>query len=205
MYCDVVSVFDDGMETQYSVSEDKTVNGKIKKIMYYVSFDKDTCQIVCSCHLFEFRGIICKHAVTVLFRNGVGLIHERYILRRWRRDISRLYTRVKVNYSGWDGKPGQKIYDQLCRAFARLADKVVGDKSRIKEITEWIEVQESKPCSSDSCIDTNIGEVQDGVSSAKIDIEDPKHVKRKGAPRKLRKKSALELTSKKSKVYFISK
>lgn len=41
--------------------------------------------ISCSCHLFEFSGILCRHALRVLSTGNCFQIPERYLPLRWRR------------------------------------------------------------------------------------------------------------------------
>ncbi|CAN1333725.1 Protein FAR1-RELATED SEQUENCE 11 [Linum perenne] len=43
--------------------------------------------ISCSCHLFEFSGILCRHALRVLSTGNCFQIPERYLPVRWRRII----------------------------------------------------------------------------------------------------------------------
>ncbi|KAL2492850.1 Protein FAR1-RELATED SEQUENCE [Abeliophyllum distichum] len=162
------------------------------------------------CHLFEFRGILCKHAITVLIRNDIVKLPDTYILRRWRRDVSRAYTRVKINYDGWITNPGQLRYDRLCLAFAKVADLVADDEERSQQIMEWIECQStdmSIPRSKPSCGSNFLSQhsVQIGSLSTEceknetVQILDPKFCKSKGAPKKLRRKGPLEARAKKPK------
>ncbi|XP_022888418.1 protein FAR-RED IMPAIRED RESPONSE 1-like isoform X1 [Olea europaea var. sylvestris] len=141
IYCDLISVSEGCFGTTYEVREDVMHDERRKKKTFFVSFQKEKCEIICSCHLFEFRGIICRHAIAVLIRNDVTSLPERYILRRWRRDISRAHTRVAVNYDGLVSTPEQLRYDNMCEAFARVADLAADDEGRTRMIMDWIEFQ----------------------------------------------------------------
>ncbi|XP_022845322.1 protein FAR1-RELATED SEQUENCE 5-like [Olea europaea var. sylvestris] len=117
------------------------------------------------------RGIICKHAISVLIRNDVVLIPERYILKRWRQDVNRPYMRVPIKYDGF------------VSSVERIMDLIM---------LETTEASQSK------CI--NVGsQCADSVACASRSILDPKYTKHKGAPRKLRRKGHLETSSSKSK------
>ncbi|XP_052173721.1 protein FAR1-RELATED SEQUENCE 5-like isoform X2 [Diospyros lotus] len=211
MYCEVVSTEEGPLGTRYNIREDIIFDERVKEKKFAVVFEKEKCEIVCSCHMFEFRGIICRHVVTVLIRNGVRSIPERYVLRRWRRDVSRSYTRVKINYNGLMCTPGQLRYDELCSALAKVANLVPDDEERTRATKEWIESQlnalimsNAKP-SSDSNIysqhsvqaSSDCGEVEI-VSSGQI--LDPRCSQAKEVPRKLREKDPLETSTKKVKV-----
>ncbi|PHT63667.1 Protein FAR1-RELATED SEQUENCE 11 [Capsicum annuum] len=52
--------------------------------------------INCSCHQFEFSGILCRHALRVLSTGNCFQIPERYLPHRWRR-ISTPATKVLQN------------------------------------------------------------------------------------------------------------
>ncbi|GER43819.1 FAR1-related sequence 4, partial [Striga asiatica] len=215
VYCEIISK-EDGCEKflrghEYMVQEDVICNGKKYKKFYIVQTQKESGNFVCSCHLFEFRGIICKHAITVLIRNDVTSVPDMYMLRRWRRDVCRSYQRVKINYDGWISTPDQLRYDNLCRAFAVVADKVANDDVRASKLMEWIgsvsndldlmnmdQRSEEKSNLDQSILVDSVNRGVDTILGPKI--SDPNHVKRKGAPRKLRQKGALEKISKKLKV-----
>ncbi|XP_021760572.1 uncharacterized protein LOC110725397 [Chenopodium quinoa] len=47
---------------------------------------------------FETFGILCKHMFRIFDQNLVFDIPEKYILTRWRKDVNRRHTRVKVPY-----------------------------------------------------------------------------------------------------------
>lgn len=85
-----------------------------RKKIFLVSFRRDGCEITYNCHLFEFRGIICTHAIIVLICNDVTLFPERYIMQRWRSDVSKTHTRVTVNYNGLVSTLEQLRYNDMC-------------------------------------------------------------------------------------------
>lgn len=110
MYCKVICGLEESKGTKFKVCEDVEFKGKIiKQRTVDVQFEIEQCEIVCSCHSFEFRGILCRHAVLVLLCKDVRSVPQKYILRRWKRDANRLYTWVKVNYDGWITTPGHEI------------------------------------------------------------------------------------------------
>ncbi|XP_022871369.1 protein FAR1-RELATED SEQUENCE 5-like [Olea europaea var. sylvestris] len=171
VYYDIISVSEGCSGTIYKVLEDILLYGVHRtKRTFSVSFTRETCDIVCSCHLFEFRGIVCRHAFTVLIRNDVKFLPDKFILRRWRRDVSRAHTRVAVYYDGLDGSPIQLRYDDMCRDFRRWLTLLRMMKSEDRS-----------------------------QNRSDVNILDPISSKGKGAPRKLRGKGPLELTSKKAK------
>jgi len=160
--------------------------------------------------MFECRGIICRHVITVLIRNGVRTIPERYILRRWRRDVSRAYMKVKINYNGWISTPSQLRYDELCNKFFKIANVVSDDEERTRVTMEWMESQmnELSICNTNPSYGSNkyvkniVQECGEASTVSSGQILDPRWSQTKGAPRKLRKKGPLETSLKKTKVCF---
>ncbi|XP_022855448.1 protein FAR1-RELATED SEQUENCE 9-like [Olea europaea var. sylvestris] len=80
VYCDVVSTTEESSYTTYDVRECIIYEGGRRRKTFIVSFQRDKYDIFCSCHLFEFRGILCRHAITVLICNDVTYIPNSYIL-----------------------------------------------------------------------------------------------------------------------------
>ncbi|KAJ0960201.1 hypothetical protein J5N97_001976 [Dioscorea zingiberensis] len=51
--------------------------------IYFVNFSPSNGDISCSCSMFETLGLLCRHALRVLFMHNVKEIPEPYILKRW--------------------------------------------------------------------------------------------------------------------------
>ncbi|XP_022883688.1 protein FAR1-RELATED SEQUENCE 1-like [Olea europaea var. sylvestris] len=199
VYCDVLSAEEFNGVTKYEVHEDIIVEKGKKKKTFTVCYRGDNYGIECNCHLFEFRGIICKHAISVLIRDDVSTLPERYVLRRWRRDVCRPYVQVSTMYDGLVSTADQLRYEQLCVAFTKMADMVATNEEQSKQLLGWIEFQTSKLAKSKCNIVEVHGNELSNVNGP--NILDPNCTKSKGAPKKLRKKSFLEGSSKKSKGY----
>lgn len=67
----------------YIVSEH--VN-RAKKVDYKVAYNNGEDDIWCLCRLFQSKGILCRHALTVLRQELVLMIPPKYIIRRWCKD-----------------------------------------------------------------------------------------------------------------------
>lgn len=66
LYCHptLLSVF--GSISTYEVAEDVIVGDHRRDIKFSVCFNEIECDFQCVCHLFEFRGILCRHLLAVL-------------------------------------------------------------------------------------------------------------------------------------------
>ncbi|KAI3895365.1 hypothetical protein MKW92_027803 [Papaver armeniacum] len=89
--------------------------------------------------MFESREILCKHAIVVLMRNGIRLIPEKYILRRWRKDVTRPHTKVKVSFSCWELNEPSLRYNQMFLKFSVLADLASVSDEQSKVVNEWLD------------------------------------------------------------------
>ena len=56
--------------------------GKERKKSFEVVFDETECEVRCIYSKFQFRGIVCRHALSVLIQHDVELLPEMYILSR---------------------------------------------------------------------------------------------------------------------------
>lgn len=84
------------MGSIYEISESY---GQCYKKIFELVFEKVEYEVSCICSKFQFRGILYRHALAVLIRNSVELFSEMYVLSRWRKDVKRSYSKVKVSYS----------------------------------------------------------------------------------------------------------
>ncbi|XP_024033677.1 protein FAR1-RELATED SEQUENCE 5-like [Citrus clementina] len=115
MYCEVFSCGG----SEYEVVEN---NGKSKEKTFQVIFEMDDGEIRCACAMFECRGIVCGHAIAVMIRTLVTFLPEKYIIRRWRKDVRRCYSRVKVGYDVRSSSIEHQRYKEECAAFYDVAD-----------------------------------------------------------------------------------
>ena len=72
--------------------------------------------------MFECRGIVYRHAIAVMIRNCITFLHEKYIIRRWRKDVWKCYSRVKVNYNVRTSSIEHQQYKEEYATFYDVAD-----------------------------------------------------------------------------------
>ncbi|OMO94149.1 Zinc finger, PMZ-type [Corchorus olitorius] len=60
-----------------------------EKPEYVVTFVSSSTSTTCSCQMFDFVGILCRHQLTVLIKKKVHSLPRRYILSRWTRDAKK--------------------------------------------------------------------------------------------------------------------
>ncbi|RYQ84476.1 hypothetical protein Ahy_B10g103826 [Arachis hypogaea] len=90
--------------TTYKVIE-KVSNSTFDK--FFITYD------VCQCLLFESRGILCCHSLSVLSFEQVDNVAPKYILERWCKNIKRRHTHIKSSQDEHLLEPRSKRFDEL--------------------------------------------------------------------------------------------
>ena len=83
---------------EYEIKENVSFEGKCRRVTFTVCFKECSNEATCSCRLFEFRGILCRHQIMVFIYNGIEQVPEQYILRRWSKTVKRSHTKIRINY-----------------------------------------------------------------------------------------------------------
>ena len=89
--CIVKEVVRGGEEVKYKIQDETATGGSFE-----VRFSSSKCLVGCVCRIFEFKGILCRHALFVLSQESVTVLPDRYILNKWRKDIKRKHTYVST-------------------------------------------------------------------------------------------------------------
>ncbi|RYR56938.1 hypothetical protein Ahy_A05g022674 [Arachis hypogaea] len=80
---------------------------------FAVTYDSVAAEVKCQCLLFESRGILCRHALSVLSFEQVSQVSPRYILERWSKKVKRRHTHIKSSHDEPLMEPRRKRFDQL--------------------------------------------------------------------------------------------
>ncbi|XP_021726223.1 protein FAR1-RELATED SEQUENCE 5-like [Chenopodium quinoa] len=91
--------------------------------LYHVKINKENTKAFCSCKHFETHGIICRHIIKVLDMHKMTDVPEMFVLNRWRKDVFRKHTRVKVTYHDPSKTVESKRFDEMMVAFEPLCVK----------------------------------------------------------------------------------
>ncbi|KAH9681032.1 protein FAR1-RELATED SEQUENCE [Citrus sinensis] len=208
MYCDI----SDSVGSIYQIIESF---GQDRRGFFEVVFEEAECEVNCICSKFQFKGILCRHALAVLICNSVELLPERYILSRWRKDVRRCYSKLKVCYGVQNLTIQQERYEKTCNAFSKVADIASDDENSYKTVLDWIEkamkdlpkqircesvgktntggatCSSNKQINSESVERTVIDEVSCSSNNVQLALNDLVVTRRKGRPPCLRKESSI--------------
>ncbi|XP_014511657.1 protein FAR1-RELATED SEQUENCE 9-like [Vigna radiata var. radiata] len=122
MNCFIEDTVKDCISNKYTIKEQFMWDGKCAAKYYHVEFDPLTNDTNCSCLLFEFRGIICRHCLLVLGQEDVQNVPSKYVLRRWRKNIRRKHTLIRAAYSFLYQEPKMQRYQSLCKQFYDIVE-----------------------------------------------------------------------------------
>ncbi|XP_058222976.1 protein FAR1-RELATED SEQUENCE 4-like [Rhododendron vialii] len=88
--------------SEYEVKEWVTYGEGKKRRRFQVSFvvdlNSETNAAHCNCRSFEFRRMICRHQLTLWCQMGVERVPDKYIFRRWCKNVKRVYIKIRISY-----------------------------------------------------------------------------------------------------------
>ena len=179
-----------GEKVKYKIQDKATTVS-----FFEVIFSSSECLVGCVCRMFEFKGILCRHALFVLFQESVTVLPNRYILDRWRKDIKRKDTYVSTCTDDVQYNLVLERYKKLHRLAVdvlKIGVESVENFNVIKKLL--IDLKDNFPRSCDkqplSQRKNSVGAASDVV---RIEVvKSPMVVKRKGRPRTKRLKSSME-------------
>lgn len=187
LYCDISRKANE----VYDVTEVVFIEEKSIQVQHKVWFDKEKLDVNCDCRMFEFKGILCKHILSVLMKNQVKKVSEKYILTRWRKDLKRRHSRIKVCYDKWFGNPKTKRYDKLQKKFDEVVDWVVISDERCEMLWNVLDDFQKNTNAFQSGF-KNCSAHDPSKEPAEVTIRSLVVVERHGRPPQKRKQSMVE-------------
>ncbi|RYQ90257.1 hypothetical protein Ahy_B09g096450 isoform J [Arachis hypogaea] len=98
------------MEVQAQFRE-QVFNSTFNK--FFITYDAVSREVKCQCLLFESRGILCHHSISILSFDRVDNMTLKYILERWSKNIKRRHTHIKSSQDEPLLEPRSKRFDEL--------------------------------------------------------------------------------------------
>ncbi|KAM1189307.1 hypothetical protein ACFX2J_024993 [Malus domestica] len=122
----------DGPVITYVVKEQTESDGNRRETRdYEVLYNQSEMEVLCICGMFNLRGYLCRHALSVLNQNGVEEIPAQYVLSRWRKDIKRSYI-FDHSCSGIDINNPVHRYDHLYKCIVQVMEEGRKSEDRYK-------------------------------------------------------------------------
>lgn len=122
-YCQVSLVKVDGAISTFEVKECALMEGgeKTQDKNYEVLYNADEFAIQCICGYFQFRGILCRHALSVYKLQQFNEIPAQYILQRWTKDFKQSFALDRYS-KDVVGNNQMERYDYLSMRCLQLVD-----------------------------------------------------------------------------------
>ncbi|XP_009351809.2 protein FAR1-RELATED SEQUENCE 4 [Pyrus x bretschneideri] len=119
---------------------------------YTVEWNESKSDIYCSCHSFEYKGYLCRHAIVVLQMSGVFIIPPKYILQRW---TNAAMSRHAIGERVDEVQSKARRYNDLCRRAIILGEE--GSLSQESYDVALLAIKEAlKQCASlTNCLENN--------------------------------------------------
>ncbi|XP_058217567.1 protein FAR1-RELATED SEQUENCE 5-like [Rhododendron vialii] len=187
--------------SQFHIEQDILVGKKkniFKTCTFLVHFNEESAETNCNCRLFESKGMVCSHMISVWSKKKLEVVPDKYILRRWMKNLVRSYKKIKVSYVNWERKPEFTRYDSLLKLFNEAADiamysiaKTDRMAARLREIKVENNLYDEE-CQSNM---PTVGDVQNGLKSFQDEsntVGDPSVGPRRGRLPMKRKQSMTE-------------
>ncbi|KAG5553457.1 hypothetical protein RHGRI_011368 [Rhododendron griersonianum] len=134
--------------------------------------------------------MICRHQLTVWSQMGVERVPDKYVLRRWNKNVKRVHTKIRINYDNSSTSIEARRHDNMYNLFNEVADLAEDSQEKYdKVMARLLELKD------------NSFSIGDGVLPSKesTNILDPVTLRRKGRPPSKRKVGVVEKIGKKKK------
>ncbi|XP_049374048.1 protein FAR1-RELATED SEQUENCE 5-like [Solanum verrucosum] len=181
-----------------------------QKPTYIVSLDLALKRVVCSCHKFEFMGILCRHVLMVFIKKQIHSLPTYYLLDRWSRNATKERANDPPNETK-NLKSSTLWFNNIMIHSIGLSERATKSEKhyqfahqRLLQLCE--ELDELPYESEEDCVvsggpgSEKYCEIISCEQSQDTTLLDPPVAATKGRPRSLRMKGALEVTQKTKKV-----
>ncbi|KAK2440618.1 protein FAR-RED IMPAIRED RESPONSE [Trifolium repens] len=128
----------EGCFATYHVLEEVVVGDIPKERVLNVVFNQESHDFNCECSLFEFRGILCCHVLSVCAQERIKNVPEKYVLTRWNKNIKRKHSFIKSSYDGAELEPQMVRFEKLCKHFYDIAEVAAKSEDGTKALHETL-------------------------------------------------------------------
>ncbi|KAF5443255.1 hypothetical protein F2P56_035826 [Juglans regia] len=114
-------------------------NSKFKEVQTEAYFNEDECEAKCMFGLFEMRGIVCRHILSIFTARDVRELPEKYIMDRWMKDIKRRYTLVRSSYDDLSSKLVTCRYSSVIKLCYQVATNATEIEDNSIDMTQKLQ------------------------------------------------------------------
>ncbi|PSR85428.1 Protein FAR1-RELATED SEQUENCE like [Actinidia chinensis var. chinensis] len=208
---DIVSEY----EVKQSITFGEREEAYTKQVSFIINFNAKTNETHCNCQLFEFRGMVCTHQLMVWHQMGVQRVPDKYVLRRWCKNVKRVHTKVRICYDKSSTSIEARRHDNMCNLFNDVADLAEESQDKYDMVMTRVRELKQELMEAAVVVESNVVSLGDGMSIQENDsfslgdgvipskrstnILDPEGRPRKGKPSTKRRISVIEKVIKKKR------
>ncbi|KAF2290152.1 hypothetical protein GH714_003743 [Hevea brasiliensis] len=143
-YCHVIQPTEEGRREadnepgieRHKIMEKSIINNWFRReFVYDVEYRENGQYFSCNCKKFESKGILCCHIMRLMSLKDIKFINERYLLRRWRKDVNRVHSK-KFFHGGYPHMTEEfEKYREMERLFQEASD-LAYDDNKIKFVKQ---------------------------------------------------------------------
>ncbi|XP_058008148.1 protein FAR-RED IMPAIRED RESPONSE 1-like [Hevea brasiliensis] len=209
-YCHVIQPTEEGRREadnepgieRHKIMEKSIINNWFRReFVYDVEYRENGQYFSCNYKKFESKGILCCHIMRLMSLKDIKFINERYLLRRWRKDVNRVHSK-KFFHGGYPHMTEEfEKYREMERLFQEASDLAYDDnkikfvKQRLAELKRdllsWNDGMIAPTSNAQVTIDTN--NVDENEENERV-ILNPHVTRSRGRPRINRHRSVREIT-----------
>ncbi|KAL7199835.1 hypothetical protein ACSBR2_022025 [Camellia fascicularis] len=82
--------------------------------------------------------IVCRHQIVVLMKERVHEISDKYILRRWNKNVKRCHSKVIINYDNSSMLPETRRYNKMFNVFNDVVNLATDCENRCDIVVEQL-------------------------------------------------------------------
>ncbi|KAG5558031.1 hypothetical protein RHGRI_008067 [Rhododendron griersonianum] len=109
--------------------------------------------------------MVCKHQLFVWHQKGIERVPDKYVLRRWCKNVKRVHTKVQICYDK----------SSMCNIFNEVADLAEESQEKYDMVMKWVHELKRELMEASVVCESNVVSLGDGVIPPKqsTNILDP--------------------------------
>ncbi|GJS81757.1 zinc finger, SWIM-type containing protein [Tanacetum coccineum] len=181
--------------------KETVIQEKDKVVDYKVVRNPEDGSVECTCRHFLRYGFLCRHVFCVLKNCNIEVIPERYILRRWRRDLIPPALRRNTNRYGEKDEAIEKLTNEANYVVDECLFLLRKDEEQLKQFVEKLEnIKKEIQVKLPNPPSQKTGDVIEDIYAIKKPnqnlVNNPQKASNKGGRRGERRKSGREIAMK---------
>ncbi|GAB2274277.1 hypothetical protein Dimus_009043 [Dionaea muscipula] len=124
--------------------------------------------------------MVCAQQLTMWHQRGIKRVPDKYVLRRWCKNLKRDHTKVRISYDKFSTSIEARQHDNMCNLFNEVVDLAVVSQDKYDMVMTRVQEPKRELIEASVVGESNVVSLGDGFTKTNIlDLED---IRRKGRP-----------------------